>query len=178
MTAEITSYQFDTVEVRPASCEVLRDGKTVPLEPKAFRVLLYLLENRDRAVTKDELIRQVWQGAAVTDNALTRIVAQLRRELGDDARQARYIQTLPTLGYRFVAELKIHSAAQSPQRRSGKFAVITAGVVVLTAAVALVGWMRPGSAYRAPIALRPVQVTSSPELDAGGSFSPDAKSIA
>src|SRR5215471_13685951 len=107
MTAEITGYQFDSVEVRPAACEVLRDGKAVALEPKAFRVLLYLIENRDRAVSKDELIRAVWQGAAVTDNALTRIVAQLRRELGDDARQPRYIQTLPTLGYRFVAGLKV-----------------------------------------------------------------------
>src|SRR5947207_1736404 len=141
MTAEITSYQFDTVEVRPASCEVLRDGKTVPLEPKAFRVLLYLLENRDRAVTKDELIRQVWQGAAVTDNALTRIVAQLRRELGDDARQARYIQTLPTLGYRFIAELRVVSP-QPPAPR-GTRSMMIASAAGLAVAV-LVAWLLIG----------------------------------
>ena len=117
MTAEPAQYQFDTVEVRPASCEVLRDGSAVSLEPKAFRVLLYLIENRHRAVSKEELIRAVWEGAAVTDNALTRIVAQLRRELGDDARQARYIQTLPTLGYRFVAELKRHAGPPVPVTR-------------------------------------------------------------
>src|SRR5690348_10620902 len=106
MEAEIVRYQFDTVEVQPAAFSVLRDGKPLDLEPKAVRVLLYLIENRDRAVAKDELIERVWAGTAVTDNALTRIVAQLRRELGDDARQARYIQTLPTLGYRFIAELR------------------------------------------------------------------------
>ena len=110
MLTETARYQFDTVEVQPAAFAVLRDGQTLSLEPKAVRVLLYLIEHRDRAVSKEELIEAVWEGAAVTDNALTRIVAQLRRELGDDARQARYIQTLPTLGYRFIADLRIVSS--------------------------------------------------------------------
>jgi hypothetical protein len=64
------------------------------------------------AVGKDELIETVWAGTAVTDNALTRIVAQIRREIGDDARQPRFIQTLPTMGYRFVADVKVMRAAQ------------------------------------------------------------------
>ena len=107
MAREASCYQFDKLEVQPAAFAVLRDGQALSLEPKAVRVLLYLIEHRDRAVSKEELIEAVWDGAAVTDNALTRIVAQLRRELGDDARQARYIQTLPTLGYRFIAELRV-----------------------------------------------------------------------
>src|SRR5581483_1754304 len=178
MTAEITNYQFDTVEVRPAACEVLRDGKLVSLEPKAFRVLLYLIENRDRAVAKDELIRAVWQAAAVTDNALTRIIAQLRRELGDDARQARYIQTLPTLGYRFVAELKVLPATTPVQARTRRPVMIALVAVVLAAAVGLAWRTRPDAgSSNSPVPLHPVQVTSSPDLDAGGSFSPDGKSI-
>src|SRR5215472_9443920 len=101
MQTELLRYQFDTVEIQPAAFAVLRDGKAVDLEPKAVRVLLYLIDHRERAVPKEELIENVWEGAAVTDNALTRIVAQIRREIGDDARQPRYIQTLPTMGYRF-----------------------------------------------------------------------------
>src|SRR5688572_14225248 len=103
MAPEVVSFQFDSVEVRPHAFQVLRDGIALPLEPKAVRLLLYLIENRGRAVGKDELLTAVWSDTAVTDNALTRVVAQLRRELGDAARNPRFIQTVPTLGYRFVA---------------------------------------------------------------------------
>src|SRR5438552_8636415 len=141
MTAEITSYQFDTVEVRPAACEVLREGRAVSLEPKAFRVLLYLIENRDRAISKDELIHAVWEGAAVTDNALTRIVAQLRRELGDDARRARFIQTLPTMGYRFVAELKPPASVPSVPSPSRRVTSVALGVAALLVLGGAAWWM-------------------------------------
>src|SRR5580658_7786367 len=114
MGAQSLDYQFDNVEVKRNAHEVLRDGKPLALEPKAFRVLLYLIENRDRAIGKDELIEKVWDGIAVTDNALSRIVAQLRKELGDDAKQSRYIQTLPTIGYRFIAELGSSGAGLGP----------------------------------------------------------------
>ena len=180
MKVETQTYQFDTVEVRPASCEVLRDGGAVSLEPKAFRVLLYLIENRDRAVSKDELIGAVWEGAAVTDNALTRIVAQLRRELGDDARQSRYIQTLPTLGYRFVAELKVQAdrapaAVETPARQTPWMGLGAAGLT-LAAVAAWLSWHAAPSGPQVAN-LHPVQLTTSPGIDAGGSFSPDGNSI-
>ena len=166
MTAEPPLYQFDTVEVRPASCEVLRDGSAVSLEPKAFRVLLYLIENRERAVSKEELIASVWEGTAVTDNALTRIVAQLRRELGDDARQARYIQTLPTMGYRFVAELKPPASVPSVPRPSRRVTFVALGAAALIV-LGGVGWRASRRGHTA-IRLHPVQLTTSPGIDAGG----------
>ena len=73
-------------------------------------------------MSKDELLKEVWQGAAVTDNALTRIVAQLRRELKDDARNPRYIQTLPTLGYRFIVDLAAESTSPPPEAPPPRFA--------------------------------------------------------
>src|SRR5437870_3092614 len=157
MTAETLCYQFDNVEVQPAAFAVLREGRTLSLEPKAVRTLLYLIEHRDRAVSKEDLIGAVWEGAAVTDNALTRIVAQLRRELGDDARRARFIQTLPTLGYRFVAELKILSASPAPPPGSHRTIMAGAALVVLAAAGALVWSTRPGPPQNGPVPLRSVQ---------------------
>ena len=56
-------YQFDSVEVQPAAFAVLRDGQALSLEPKAVRVLLYLIEHRDRAVSKEDLIGAVWEQA-------------------------------------------------------------------------------------------------------------------
>src|SRR5690242_13150120 len=91
-------YRFDDIVVQSDAFRVEKGGRTLSLEPKSIRLLLCLIENRPRAVSKDELLSRVWEDAAVTDNALTRVVAQLRKALGDDAKVARYIETVPTLG--------------------------------------------------------------------------------
>ena len=76
------------------------------MEPTAFRVLLYLLRNPGRLVTKDEIMGAVWGDTAVSDNSLTRSVATLRRLLGDDPREPRYVATVQTMGYRFLGEVR------------------------------------------------------------------------
>ena len=176
---EALRYQFDTVVVQPAASAVLRDGRPVELEPKAMRLLLFLIEHRDRAVTKDELIEKVWEGIAVTDNALTRVVAQIRRELGDDARQPRYIQTLPTLGYRFIAELKtvqLHDPQPSPPRPKRRLSWAL-GAVAALAVLASAEWLIFRRSSEPGVELRSVQLTTSPGLDIGATFSPDGKSF-
>lgn len=82
-----------------------RRGQPVSLEPKTFDVLRYLIDHRDRLVTKEELLDAVWKNTFVTPNVLTRAVAQLRKALGDDAFEARYIETVAKRGYRFIAAL-------------------------------------------------------------------------
>ena len=96
-------YRFGDVCVDLRRLVVTRAGEQIGLEPKAFDVLRYLLENADRLVTKDELMETVWRDTFVTPNVLTRAVAQLRRTIGDDAREARYIETVARRGYRFIA---------------------------------------------------------------------------
>jgi TolB-like protein/Flp pilus assembly protein TadD len=106
MTDKPLIYGFDDVRVELASFRLFKAGESVALEPKAFEALIFLIERRGRLVTKDELLDGVWKDAFVTPNALTRIVAQLRRALGEGARAARYIETVPTRGYRFIAEVE------------------------------------------------------------------------
>ncbi len=89
-----------------AACRVLRDGVPLPLEPKAFDVLGLLLERAPGVVEKSEIFAVVWKDVAVTDNALTRVIAQLRKALDDDARNPVYIETIATRGYRFAAEVR------------------------------------------------------------------------
>jgi Tol biopolymer transport system component/DNA-binding winged helix-turn-helix (wHTH) protein len=108
---------FGDVRVDLAAERVWRRDELVELEPKAFEVLRHLLHNPDRLISKQELFDTVWERTAVTDNALTRVVAQLRRALGDDARDARYIETVPTRGYRFIARIErltVAGAAAAP----------------------------------------------------------------
>jgi DNA-binding winged helix-turn-helix (wHTH) protein/Tol biopolymer transport system component len=95
-------FRFDGVEVREREFSVTRDGEVSRVEPKAFRVLLFFLNNPGKLITKDELLTAVWSDAAVTDNSLTRSIAVLRRVLGDDSTEPRFIATVPTVGYRFL----------------------------------------------------------------------------
>ena len=107
MTGQNSSvFLFDDVRVEPSKFQVFKSGNAVQIEPKTFSLLLFLIDNRGRLVEKDEILNTVWKGAFVTENALAREITKLRKTLGDDPRAARYIQTVHTRGYRFVAEVQ------------------------------------------------------------------------
>ncbi|HEY3138627.1 MAG TPA: winged helix-turn-helix domain-containing protein [Blastocatellia bacterium] len=106
---ESVVFAFDDVQVEPGTFGVLKAGRQIPIEPKAFNVLLFLIENRGRLIKKEELLGALWKDTYVTENALTREIARLRKILGDDPKQARYIQTVHTRGYRFIAEVQVRN---------------------------------------------------------------------
>jgi Tol biopolymer transport system component/DNA-binding winged helix-turn-helix (wHTH) protein len=102
---KLKRYCFDDVVVEPDCYRVLRDGEPQDLQPRAFDLLIYLIGHRDRVVDKQELFDFVWHGEAVSDNALTRAVKEIRRATGDDAAHPRHIETVQRRGYRFIASL-------------------------------------------------------------------------
>jgi len=106
-------YQFDNVKVDAGQFRVWKEETTVQMEPKAFQVLLFLIENRGRLIEKRELLDAVWKETFVTENALTREIAQLRKALGESAREAKYIETVPTRGYRFIAEVEVRNGRRA-----------------------------------------------------------------
>jgi len=118
-----------------------RGGEMVPLSPKLVQVLACLAEARGELVTRDLLLDRFWPDVNVTDNTLTRAVADIRRALGDDAGAATYIQTMARRGYRFVAPVAEEAAAADAAHP---------GVVPTTEAVAglepFVAWERGRSA--------------------------------
>jgi Tol biopolymer transport system component/DNA-binding winged helix-turn-helix (wHTH) protein len=105
------TFRFSDVEVREREFSLIKEGKVLPVEPKAFRVLLILLRNPQKLITKEELLNAVWGDAAVTENSLTRSIALLRRLLGDDIRNPQYIETVATVGYRFVCKVEVSEDA-------------------------------------------------------------------
>ena len=107
-------YQFHDVRVDLGRMAALRGDSAIPLEPKAFDVLVYLIEHRDRVVTKDELLDAIWTGTFVTPNVLSRAVAQIRKALGDESQDARYIETVAKRGYRFIAPVTVVASAGEP----------------------------------------------------------------
>jgi TolB-like protein/DNA-binding winged helix-turn-helix (wHTH) protein/Tfp pilus assembly protein PilF len=105
-------YRFDRFQADEDGFRLVADGVQVALEPKALRVLLYLIKNRGRLVRKQELLDAVWGEAAVTESALTRSIGLLRKTLEDDSRDPRFIETVPTAGYRFIAEVEVVAEIQ------------------------------------------------------------------
>lgn len=99
-------YQFDDVEIDLPGFRLFKAGKVVPVEPKALNLLVFLVENRGRLVHRRELIHAIWSGVFVSDHVLNRAIGQLRRLLADDPKEPRYIETVPTLGYRFIADVE------------------------------------------------------------------------
>src|SRR5579863_2084680 len=100
-------FTFADVEVREREFCIVKAGELLPVEPKAFRVLLFLLRSPHRLIAKNELLDAVWNDCAVSDNSLTRSIALLRKLLGDDTHEPRYIATVPTVGYRFLCDVKV-----------------------------------------------------------------------
>jgi TolB-like protein/DNA-binding winged helix-turn-helix (wHTH) protein/Tfp pilus assembly protein PilF len=99
-------FRFDRFQADDATFRLIADGVPVSLEPKALRLLLYLIQNRDRLVRKQELLDAVWADAVVSESALTRSIGLLRKTLEDDSREPRFIETVPTAGYRFIAHVE------------------------------------------------------------------------
>jgi Tol biopolymer transport system component/DNA-binding winged helix-turn-helix (wHTH) protein len=95
-------YRWDDYVLDLDAYRLERGGVAVALEPKAFNLLAVMVQRPGHLFTKQEIFDLVWPGTAVTDHALTRIVAQIRRALGDEAREARFLETVPTRGYRWI----------------------------------------------------------------------------
>ena len=119
-TVQSVVYRFADVEVDDWEFSVIRGGEVLAVEPKAFQVLIYLLRNPRRLIAKEELINAVWGDAAVTENSLTRSILKLRRLLGDDVREPRYIETVAKVGYRWVCKVEVAEELQGLRRHRSR----------------------------------------------------------
>jgi DNA-binding winged helix-turn-helix (wHTH) protein len=116
-------YEFGPFSVDTGKRLLLRNGEPVPLAPKVLETLLVLVENRDRVLSKDELLRQVWGDTIVEEGGLTRNVSVLRKVLGEKPEDHQYIVTVPARGYRFVG-----SASRAGHSRIvGRPAIVDSG---------------------------------------------------
>src|SRR4051812_42457601 len=116
-------YEFDGFRVDPVRRRLLKGGEQVSLTPKAFSILVVLLENRGEVVEKEELIRRIWPDTFVTEANLTQNISSLRKALGERANDHRYVVTVPGRGYSFVAEV-----LEIPRESTGEFTIPAAAL--------------------------------------------------
>jgi DNA-binding winged helix-turn-helix (wHTH) protein/tetratricopeptide (TPR) repeat protein len=106
-------FRFEEFEFDEVTFRLSRAGEAMTPEPKVLHLLSYLLENRGRLVRKQELLDHVWPESNVSESAVTRAFVLLRKTLGDDSHLPRFIETVPTLGYRFISKVVVVDAPPS-----------------------------------------------------------------
>src|ERR1700752_1355863 len=103
----MNDIQVGELPVVPILNSTSRQGKTVRLEPKMMGVLLCLAQHPGETLSKEQLFRAVWPNTVVSEDVLTRCIAELRRAFNDDARNPRIIETISKRGYRLVASVSV-----------------------------------------------------------------------
>jgi Tol biopolymer transport system component/DNA-binding winged helix-turn-helix (wHTH) protein len=190
-------YRWDDFVIDLDSFRLERGGVPLSLEPKAFNLLVMLIARPGHVFSKQEIFEQLWPNTAVTDHALTRVIAQLRRVLGDEARDGRYIETVPTRGYRWLPKVElVPDAPVPPVAPVAPVAPVppvapVAPVAPVWAVLALIlfgiaAWSQRDTATEEPRVASgpphdvawPVQITANAGLDLHPAFSPQGDAIA
>ena len=142
-------YRFGDFLADPEMWRLSRGGQEIHLEPVVLKLLIYLIANRGRLVTRRELMDTVWGDTVISESALTKAAARLRKALGDDSATHRYLETVRSQGYRFVANVEEIEHADQPDLPPGKARAATvrrrmiAGTVAIVTLIALVVfWLR------------------------------------
>jgi TolB-like protein/Flp pilus assembly protein TadD len=115
-------FRFAGFEIDLARQELRRDGSPVPVEPQVFDLLVHLVRNHTRIVTKDELIAVVWNGRVISDAAVSSRISAARRAVGDNGADQKVIRTLNKRGFRFIGRVETAGGAPAPvaPQRSGE----------------------------------------------------------
>ena len=144
---EHPTYRFDHFLVDPDSWKLCRDGDDIHLEPVVLKLLIYLIAHRDRLVTRDELMSTVWGDTVISEAALSKAVARLRKALGDDPADPRYLETVHSQGYRFVADVeelgghdRATSAPEAARPRVWRRGVYWGAAILAALAVTVAVW--------------------------------------
>jgi TolB-like protein len=109
-------FSFGEHVLDPDQRELRRGAELVALEPQVFDLLVYLLQNRDRVVSKEDLFAKIWGGRIVSESTFTSRVSAARRAVGDSGEAQRLIRTVPRKGLRFVGEVEEARSAVEPAR--------------------------------------------------------------
>ena len=186
-------YEFGSFRLEPAERLLLRNGAPVGLKPKAFDLLVFLVERQGRLVAKQELMEALWAGTFVEEANLTYTVSILRRALGDSHEGEHFIQTVPTRGYRFIAPVRRNTdvptrepassatvSAVAVPGRTGRVLTISAVVAAAAIAAAAMTWWltRPQRETTRSTDYLLTKLTTDASLTAFPALSRDGKLVA
>jgi DNA-binding winged helix-turn-helix (wHTH) protein/tetratricopeptide (TPR) repeat protein len=108
------TYRFGPFRLDTAAYQLVKGDQALDVPPKVIDLLALLISQPSTLVTKDTILARLWPDVAVTDNAITQVVSELRQALGDNSSAPTYVQTVPRRGYRFIGEVSIVGGGSGP----------------------------------------------------------------
>ncbi len=137
-------YRFDDFVVDPEAWRLSRGGREIHLKPVVLKLLIYLIANRGRLVTREELMDTVWSDTVISESALTKAAARLRKALDDDSATHRYLETVRSRGYRFVADVEEIGSPDKPgeTRAAGARRAMLAAAAIVALIIVAIFWLR------------------------------------
>lgn len=175
---QIGEYTFD-----PSANELLKDGERTAITAKMAKVLLLLIAAKGEVVHRENIYRQVWGDVQVSEQLIARAISDLRKALGDEAKAAKYIQTLPKSGYRIVA--RVSAIKLRPSTKSGLGPRSLYGIVIgLSLVLILIFWLQRYSQPKfvghseLPALSLEIPVTSQRGVENSPNISPDGTTVA
>jgi len=121
------THSFGPFRLDPRNCRLTMDGQVIETAPKVLDLLVFLIRHAGALVTKDEILAACWPATEVTENALTQVISDLRRILGDSADEPIYIETVPRRGYRFIGPITTHEPIVAQARSSAPYPILLPG---------------------------------------------------
>ena len=112
----IVIYTFSDYRIDTGRFEIARGTRSLSVEPQVLELLIFLIDNRDRVVSRDDLLETIWKGRVVSDTTLSSRIKSARQVIGDDGTRQQYIKTIHGRGFRFVAKVDAHEQA-APARK-------------------------------------------------------------
>jgi len=172
-------YRFDDFLADPERWRLSRGGEEIHLEPLVLELLIYLIAHRGRLVSRQELMDTVWGDTVISESALTKAVARLRKALDDDSATHRYLETVHSRGYRFVAEVEETGRTDGPDSpsrkthaRTGRRSLLAGAAAIVALIVLAAFWLRapqletPQGKVIRSLAVMPLQnLTGDPDQD-------------
>ncbi|MFT5574005.1 MAG: DNA-binding winged helix-turn-helix (wHTH) protein/TolB-like protein [Cryomorphaceae bacterium] len=132
-----TKYRFNNTELDSEKFILLVNGHEQSVEPQVFNLIVYLIQNKDKVVSRDELLEHIWQGRVVSDTSINNNIKSARKVLGDDGTKQQVIKTIHSRGYQFVARINADAASTTANKsktsssRNLILSLIAAAVIIL-----------------------------------------------
>jgi TolB-like protein/DNA-binding winged helix-turn-helix (wHTH) protein len=163
-------YKFNNIKIDTKNYRLLKDEKIVAVEPQVFNLIMYLIKNKDRLVTRDEMLDNLWQGRVVSDTSVSNQIKSARKVLGDNGQKQAVIKTFHGRGYQFIAKCEndVHAESEQQIKKTKISTIKIQSLIIILILVALaIFWFR----------LQTVLESQSP-IDMSSSLDVQDKSIA